>query len=128
VTAAGQERPSATSRISREHGGCVIREDYTTRGGFTGMSMSFYDAVRKKWHQTWMGTDGTALYIEGGLDEQGAMILSNRNTPYYREGEPVNRISWLPHKDGSVRQHWQVSQDGGGTWRTVFDGNYVKKR
>ncbi len=127
VTAAGQDQPSAVNRISREHAGCVLREDYTTSGGYTGMSMSFYDAVRKKWHQTWMGADGGALFIEGGLNERGEMVLSNRNTPYYQEGSAINRITWTPNADGSVRQHWQGSKDGGKTWTTVFDGLYVKQ-
>lgn len=128
VTAAGQAQPSAVNSISREHGGCVLREDYTTKGGYTGMSMSFFDGAQKKWHQTWMGADGSALFIAGGLNDQGEMVLSNSNTPYYREGMPINRITWTPNKDGSVRQHWQASQDGGKTWSTVFDGLYVKRR
>lgn len=127
VTAAGQDKPSAVNRISREHGGCVLREDYSTKGGYTGMSMSFYDAARKKWHQTWMGADGGALFIEGGPNERGEMVLSNRNTPYYQEGMKINRITWTPMEDGSVRQHWQASEDGGKTWTTVFDGLYVRQ-
>lgn len=127
VTAAGQDKPSAVNRISREHGGCVLREDYSTKGGYTGMSMSFYDAARKKWHQTWMGADGGALFIEGGPNERGEMVLSNRNTPYYQEGMKINRITWTPMEDGSVRQHWQASKDGGKTWTTVFDGLYVRQ-
>ena len=128
VTAAGQDQPTAVNRISREHGGCAIREDYVTSGGYTGMSISFYDAARKKWHQTWMGVGGAALYAEGGLNDRGEMVLSNRNTPYYQAGAAINRITWTPRADGSVRQHWQASSDGGETWRTVFDGLYVKKR
>ena len=126
VTPAGQDQPSAVNRISREHGGCVLREDYST-SGYTGMSMSFYDAARDTWHQTWMGADGGALFIEGGLNDRGEMVLSNRNTPYFKEGMPINRITWTPNGDGSVRQHWQASKDGGETWSTVFDGLYVKR-
>ena len=127
VTAAGQDQPSAANRISREHGGCVIREDYATKGGYTGMSMSFYDAARNTWHQTWMGKDGSALFIAGGLNERGEMVLSSRNTPYHVEGTTINRVTWTPRTDGSVRQHWQSSQDEGATWRDVFDGLYVKR-
>ena len=126
VTAAGQNQPSAVNRISREHAGCIIHEDYKTNGGYTGMSMNFYDAARKKWHQTWMGAGGSALFIEGGLNDKGEMVLSNQNTPYYKEGTPINRIIWTPNEDGSVRQHWQVSNDGD-TWTTVFDGLYVRQ-
>jgi len=127
VTAAGQDQPSAVNRIASEHAGCVLREDYSHKGGYTGMSMSFYDAARKKWHQTWIGVDGSALFIEGGLNDQGEMVLSNRNTPYYEAGTDINRITWTPNADGSVRQHWQMSKDGGETWTTVFDGLYVKR-
>lgn len=127
VTVAGQDQPTAVNRISREHGGCVLREDYSTKGGYTGMSMSFYDAARNKWHQTWMGVDGSALFIEGGLNDRGEMVLSNRNTPYYQDGAAINQISWTPNSDGSVRQHWQTSSDDGASWSTVFDGLYVRQ-
>ncbi|MGB5484314.1 hypothetical protein [Parasphingorhabdus sp.] len=127
VTAVGQNQPTAMNRISRDHAGCVIREDYETTGGYSGMSMSFYDAARKKWHQTWMGLDGAALFIEGGLNDHGEMVLSNRNTPYYQEGTVINRVTWTPNTDGSVRQHWQASSDDGSSWSTVFDGLYVRQ-
>ena len=127
VTAKGQSAPTAVNKITMQHRGCVIREEYTTKSGYTGMSMSFYDAAQKKWHQTWMGADGSALIIEGGLDDSGAMVLSNKNTPYYLQGTPINRVTWTPNADGSVRQHWQASQDDGKTWSDVFDGVYVKR-
>lgn len=126
VTPAGRDAPTAVNRINVQHGGCVIREDYTTKGGYTGMSMSLYDRSREMWHQTWMGTDGDVLFIEGGLNDEGAMVLSNQNTPYFVEGSTINRITWTPNKDGSVRQHWQSSEDGQ-LWTTVFDGLYVKR-
>jgi hypothetical protein len=28
--------------------------------------------------------------------------------------------------DGSVRQFWQTSSDGGETWATIWDGHYEK--
>ena len=42
-----------------------------------------------------------------------------------RNGKPVtDRITFTPRPDGSVRQWWQASRDGGATWTTVFDGIY----
>ncbi len=131
VTPAGKDAPTAINRISAQHGGCVIREEYKTQGGYTGMSMSFYDAVRKNWHQTWMGADGTALFIAGGLNPRGEMVLSNANWPGYVAGSAINRVTWTPTRNGgvveSVRQHWQSSSDGGESWSTIFDGTYVKR-
>ena len=37
---------------------------------------------------------------------------------------PINRITWTPREDGSVRQHWETSQDGRSSWTTAFDGIY----
>jgi hypothetical protein len=74
-----------------------------------------------------MGGDGGALFIEDGLNKQGEMVFSNRNTPCYKDGMPINRISWTHHADGSVRLHWQASKDGGKTCTTVFDGLYVRQ-
>lgn len=131
VTPAGQTAPAGVNRISSQHGGCVIREEYKTNGGYTGMSISFYDAARKIWHQTWMGADGTALFVEGGLNDKGEMVLSNANWPGYVKGTPINRVTWTPSTDGtnvaSVRQHWQASKDGGKSWTTVFEGFYTRR-
>jgi hypothetical protein len=45
-----------------------------------------------------------------------------------RDGAAVgNRITWYDNDDGTVRQHWQVSKDGGKTWNTAFDGLYRKQ-
>ena len=39
----------------------------------------------------------------------------------------TERITWTPHPDGTVRQHWEQSTDGGQTWTTAFDGLYRRK-
>ena len=36
-------------------------------------------------------------------------------------------VEAVPQDDGSVRQTWEISRDGGATWGTVFDGHYVRK-
>ncbi|MEM8917251.1 MAG: hypothetical protein AAGE37_00210 [Pseudomonadota bacterium] len=127
VTSSTSTTATAVNRISAQHGGCIIREEYKTSSGYSGMSMSFYDAPRKIWHQTWMGVDGTPLYIEGGLNAAGQMVLSNANWPGYVAATPINRVTWTPNSDGSVRQRWQKSDDGGKSWSDVFDGRYVKR-
>jgi hypothetical protein len=39
---------------------------------------------------------------------------------------PLNRITWTPNPDGTVRQRWDQSTDSGATWTTVFDGLYAR--
>ncbi len=51
------------------------------------------------------------------------MVLSSKGS-----GAHVDRITWTPNDDGTVRQHWQTSEDGGKTWKTEFDGRYERTR
>lgn len=126
VTAAGASQATASSKISSQQAGCAILEEYTA-GGFTGFSISFYDNVTKRWHQSWMSNSGAAVYLEGGLDENGAMVMSDEGMTRHEVTGNIGRTTWTPNPDGSVRQHWQQSTDGGETWTTVFDGTYTRK-
>lgn len=123
VTSAGSSGPSATNIISAEHGGCVVLEQYTA-GKFTGMSINFYDSNTKQWRQTWMSNAGSALYLAGGLNNKGEMVLSDKGLS--GSSKSINQITWTPLANGDVRQHWQATSDNGASWTTVFDGNYSK--
>jgi len=124
VTANGQV--AGHNKITRLFGECGLREEYAgARGGYVGSSFNLYDESRGLWHQTWIDNQGLLLLLDGGLEE-GRMVL---------EGDQIDadglsqrqRITWTPNPDGTVRQHWQQSGDGGTTWTTVFDGLYRKK-
>jgi hypothetical protein len=36
----------------------------------------------------------------------------------------LHRITWTPGNDGSVRELWQTSTDGGRSWQPHFDGTF----
>ncbi len=128
VTAAGAPQPTAHSRISSKHGGCAVLEEYEViGGGYTGMSINFYDNVRKVWHQSWMANGGVPVYLEGGLNDDGAMVLSDETLPISEATGTINRVTWSKNEDGSVRQFWETSTDKGETWTTAFDGHYAPK-
>jgi hypothetical protein len=38
----------------------------------------------------------------------------------------VDRITWTPNEDGSVRQFCEISKDDGETWQVGFDGLYKR--
>lgn len=114
-------RPAAHNRISSTQGGCVILEEYATPGGYTGVSISYYDARDAKWYQAWMDNQGSPIIHSGGLSE-GSMILVDDS-----DAKSIARTTWTSREDGSVRQHWESSTDGGQTWNTVFDGIYTRR-
>jgi hypothetical protein len=108
------------NHIEPVEGGCVLLEQWTGARGPTGKSLNIYDALRRIWHQTWVDSTGGLLVLEGQFAD-GRMVLSS-------SVHPIQRITWSPQSDGSVRQLWESSKDGGKTWSTAFDGKYVKKK
>jgi len=110
------------------HKGCVMLENWTGAGGFSGSSLNVFDADRKIWHQTWVDSGGGLLTLEGGLSD-GKMVLTSEAVDADKPGQvTVNRITWQPLPDGRVRQLWEASTDKRKTWKTAFDGFYTKQK
>lgn len=123
---AGAGGTQAVNSITSEQGGCVVLEQYST-GAFTGMSINFYDQTRELWHQTWMSNAGGNVYLEGGLNERGEMVMTDADLPSSAASGTINRVTWTPNPDSSVRQLWQSSNDGGESWAVAFDGLYTRR-
>lgn len=116
-------KPAGHNRIESILGGCALRETWTGVSGLQGTSLNVYFSRDRLWHQTWVDSSGLRLDLAGGL-QQGSMVLSG-NAPGPKDGAPaLHRITWTPEHDGSVRQHWQASKDGGSSWSDVFLGTY----
>lgn len=86
--------------------------------------MNVFDVQTQQWHQTWIDNTGYLLKLSGGM-ESTSMVMSGETRG--KENKPIlNKITWTPIQNGDVRQHWQVSNDHGKTWKTAFDGLYQK--
>jgi hypothetical protein len=116
-------RAAGTNRIERTAGGCALIEHWQGTGGFVGTSLNWYDRDDARWHQVWVDGTGGTLVLAGARDGE-RMVLTSLPAAGERTRQ---RIAWSPQADGSVRQHWETSDDAGATWRTVFDGRYVRR-
>ena len=125
VTANGA--PAGSNVISPIQGGCALQENWRGAGAgdITGTSFNIYDREGGKWHQTWVDASGTLLQLDGGLVD-GAMVLEGRRPAPGGNGDVLHRIAWTPNPDGTVRQLWEASQDGGKNWNVIFDGLYTR--
>ncbi|HSR50413.1 MAG TPA: hypothetical protein VLV83_06260 [Acidobacteriota bacterium] len=124
VTADG--KLAGHNSIQPVNGGCALLERWKSARGGEGSSLNFYNPDKGKWQQFWVWQNGTTLELEGGF-EDGKMIL--KGTGRDRSGKEVmERVTWHDNEDGSVRQHWERSSDGGESWSTVFDGLYRKSK
>lgn len=117
---------AGTNKIERISNGHGLLENWTSARGGHGKSLNAYNATKQRWQQFWVGGDGMVLELSGGLNASGAMVMIG---PSSKPNEAtLNRVTWTPNADGSVRQFWEVSKDDGKTWAVVFDGRYVRTK
>jgi hypothetical protein len=120
-------KAAGRNSITRIAGGCALHENWVGRGGFTGQSLNGWNAREKRWQQTWLDSSGGRLELAGGWRD-GAMVLEGSTAHPKTPGATLrHRIAWTPGTEGSVRQHWQTSEDDGKTWSTAFDGRYLRR-
>ncbi len=121
-----QGRQVGANSITSLFGTGALAEHWHDAGEVEGRSLNSFDQLRGCWHQTWIDSSGGLLLLEGGLRD-GAMVMEGV-APGEQDGSAPEhqRITWTPY-DGEVRQLWEVSSDGGTTWRTAFDGRYVRR-
>jgi hypothetical protein len=117
-----------TNHITSILGGCALQENWSSANGkVRGVSINAFDPADHRWHQEWVDTSPSRLTLTGGL-VTGQMVMEQREPPSADGKVQVQRITWRPLDDGRVRQHWEVSTDGGATWKTSFDGYYARRR
>jgi hypothetical protein len=105
--------------------GCAFVEHWSGAQGGRGTSLNFYDAVAKRWSQTWIDNHGRPLRLDGTFRDD-KMVLEGTQTD--AEGHAVwNRLTWTPLANHHVRQLWESSKDAGASWSVEFDGDYAPK-
>lgn len=105
--------------------GCALLENWSSTSGFTGSSINKYNFATKMWEQMWVDVSGNTLHIKGTYKDS-KMILENEQPGQGGNGTVKNKITYYNNSDGTVRQHWEFSNDQGKTWQSAFDGMYRK--
>jgi len=113
-----------TNRIEKLERGYLLLENWASVGNSTGKSMNYYDASEKKWKQLWVDAGGDIIKTAGRF-ERGAMRLRGEHIFKTGKKRPF-KLTFTPNADGSVRQLCEESTDGGKTFKTWFDGKYVR--
>ena len=112
-----------TNRIERILEGKVIQENFSAPD-FTGMSVSSYDPECQLWYQTWVDSNGTYLDFTGRF-ENGQMILSR--DAIVRGQSCKQRMVWYDIQAEQFNWNWERSDDGGQTWRGLWQIHYTRK-
>ncbi len=120
VTAGGGQ--AGTDLVEPLASMCGIQENWTATGGSTGISLNMYDPRSGLWTQYWVDSAGAYLELTGGLQGNSMVLQGLRGGA----GNVLDRVTWTPNADGSVRQLWETNTGGTG-WTTTFDGLYRPK-
>lgn len=117
------EDGKGTNRIQRILNDKIIQENFDG-GGLLGLSFSAYDSERGLWCQTWVDNNGSYLDFTGMFEEE-KMILSRDAIV---KGEACKqRMVWYNIKMNQFDWNWERSDDGGVTWRVVWQIKYTRK-
>ncbi|WP_291843976.1 hypothetical protein [Maricaulis sp.] len=111
--------------IERVNGGCLVTEHWVSATGNPGDSLNVFDPLLGEWRQVWM-SNGWYIDYTGGLDDNGAMVLTGEAYTVQTATRAPLRGTWTPNADGTVTQQFDQG-DGSGNWTTIFVGIYVPK-
>ena len=118
--------PRSQNHIAPELEHCVIREHWTAATGGKGESMNFWDPNRRAWRQIWMDQGQWSLDYEGEYKD-GAMRFHGWTLGPGGERR-LEKLTFFNISPDTVRQLFEQSTDSGKTWRTTFDGRYVRMK
>ncbi len=118
----GTETLTGKSNIESIIDGVGLLENYSVaKGKYAGKSLNKYNPEKKRWEQFWIDNSGLTLFLTGAFVD-GKMIMDDAESGTVKN--ELNQIVWEKLKNGSVRQTWNLSKDGGKTWTVLFDGEY----
>ena len=111
------------NHVERILDGKVVQEDFNAPD-LHGISISVYDPERKLWCQTWVDNNGTYLDFTGRF-ENGKMILWRDAIVGGKQCK--QRMVWYNIEEAQFEWNWERSDDGGSTWRTLWQIKYTRK-
>ena len=114
------------SHVSKEMGGCVVWENWTSAGSpYFGKSYNTYNVNLKRWEQYWVDNFAGVMFFHGTLKDS-VMDYWTDNVPQPDGTNLQRHLQFFNLAPGKVRQFSQGSTDGGITWKVEYDLTYTK--
>ena len=121
-------RQPASNVVQKAHNGCVIVENWDDRVGGTGQSFNIFDRTSRRWHQTWVDSNGGLHEYWGELKDGSMVYLGQVPLPPASrfQGRRTVRLSFIPMGANKVRQ-FSESLNADGTWSVNYDLIYTRR-
>lgn len=124
VTPASGGPLQGTSHISKEMGGCVVWENWTSAAsGYFGKSYNTYNVNLQRWEQYWVDNSSGVIFFYGNLKD-GVMDYWTDDVPQPNGDKLRRHLQFFNLSPDRVRQFSQGSTDGGQTWHVEYDFIY----
>ena len=126
-------KKAGDSRIDLILDSCIILENWksanVSQGDYyAGKSFNTYNSVSKQWQQTWVdNVGGSTEFLEGHF-ENNKMTFQTKPFQFSKDTMAVRRLTFYNLDVNRVRQHGEISKDGGRTWSTEYDLEYRRKK
>ena len=126
-------KEAGDSRIDLILDSCIILENWKSANVsqgvyYAGKSFNTYNSVSKQWQQTWVdNVGGSTEFLEGHF-ENNKMTFQTKPFQFSKDTMAVRRLTFYNLDVNKVRQHGEISKDGGRTWSTEYDLEYRRKK
>jgi hypothetical protein len=126
-------KKAGDSKIDLILDSCIILENWKSANVsqgvyYAGKSFNTYNSTSKQWQQTWVdNVGGSTEFLEGHF-ENNKMILQTKPFQFSKDTVAVRRLTFYKLDVNKVRQHGEISKNGGRTWSTEYDLEYRRKK
>ena len=126
-------KKAGDSKIDLILDSCIILENWKSANVsqgvyYAGKSFNTYNSTSKQWQQTWVdNVGGSTEFLEGHF-ENNRMIFQTKPFQFSKDTVAVRRLTFYNLDVNKVRQHGEISKNGGRTWSTEYDLEYRRKK
>jgi hypothetical protein len=116
--------PVGSSVIQSVSRGCALLENWTGGNGGQGKSLNAYNPTLHQWQQFWIGADGGVSEYRSSTVDGASLVFMMKE---WAAADSLGRLTFTPVDSATVRQHSELSSDGGKSWVTQYDLYYHRR-
>jgi hypothetical protein len=118
---------TGSNTIYKVMDGCTVQENFENpKTAYSGKSWSVYNPATKTWQQTWVDNQGGYIDLTGKF-EDGKMTLFTQTRTLPNGKQQQFRMLYSNISDKSFDWDWDVTTDGGASWKPGWHIHYVRK-